>query len=103
MSWQPYTSPVTLTVGSRIGPFEITGELGVGGMGEVYRAVDENLGPSVAIKVLPDAFVARLGFIPYDVAPDGQRFFVVRMREVARRTLTVILNWQAANETAISR
>ncbi|MDP3717936.1 MAG: protein kinase [Acidobacteriota bacterium] len=47
---------MALTVGSRIGPFEITGALGVGGMGEVYRAVDANLGRSVAIKVLPDAF-----------------------------------------------
>jgi Tol biopolymer transport system component len=47
---------VALSIGSRIGPFEITGALGVGGMGEVYRAVDANLGRSVAVKVLPDAF-----------------------------------------------
>ena len=47
---------MSLTIGSRIGPFEIIGPLGAGGMGEVYRAVDANLGRSVAVKVLPDAF-----------------------------------------------
>ncbi len=46
---------MSLTVGSRIGPYEISAQIGVGGMGEVYRAVDANLGRAVAIKVLPDA------------------------------------------------
>ena len=44
--------------GSRLGPYEITGKLGEGGMGEVYRATDTKLKRSVAIKVLPPAFVA---------------------------------------------
>ena len=47
---------MSLSVGSRIGPYEITAQIGVGGMGEVYRATDTNLGRQVAIKVLPDAF-----------------------------------------------
>jgi eukaryotic-like serine/threonine-protein kinase len=45
-----------LVQGTRLGPYEITGQIGVGGMGEVYRATDSNLKRSVAIKVLPDAF-----------------------------------------------
>ena len=46
---------MSLTTGSRIGPYEISAQIGVGGMGEVYRAVDANLGRAVAIKVLPEA------------------------------------------------
>jgi serine/threonine-protein kinase len=40
-------------IGSRLGTYEITGELGAGGMGEVYRATDTKLDREVAIKVLP--------------------------------------------------
>ena len=40
-------------IGSRLGAYEITGELGAGGMGEVYRATDTRLERDVAIKVLP--------------------------------------------------
>jgi Tol biopolymer transport system component len=42
-----------LEAGSRLGPYEISGPIGVGGMGEVYRARDTRLGREVAIKVLP--------------------------------------------------
>ena len=42
----------TLSQGTRLGPYEITGELGSGGQGEVYRARDTRLKRDVAIKVL---------------------------------------------------
>jgi hypothetical protein len=47
-----------LTAGSRLGPYEVTAQIGEGGMGQVYRATDTKLGRQVAIKILPDVFAA---------------------------------------------
>ncbi len=46
---------MALTPGTRIGPYEIAAQIGVGGMGEVYRATDTTLNRQVAIKVLPES------------------------------------------------
>jgi len=47
------SKPVTLSPGTRLGPYEVTALIGAGGMGEVYQARDTRLDRTVAIKVLP--------------------------------------------------
>jgi hypothetical protein len=49
---------MSLSPGAKLGPYEILGPIGAGGMGEVYRAKDPRLGREVAIKVLPASFSA---------------------------------------------
>jgi eukaryotic-like serine/threonine-protein kinase len=49
---------MSLSAGSRLGAYEITGLIGEGGMGQVYRARDTKLHRDVALKVLPDGFMA---------------------------------------------
>jgi Tol biopolymer transport system component len=47
---------MSLSAGSRLGPYEIVAPIGAGGMGEVYRARDARLHREVAVKVLPGSF-----------------------------------------------
>jgi serine/threonine protein kinase len=62
---------MSLATRTRLGPYEIIGVLGAGGMGEVYRAKDTRLGRDVALKVLPG-----------DIAADADR--LARFAQEAR-------------------
>jgi serine/threonine protein kinase len=49
---------MTLRPGTRLGPYEVVAQIGAGGMGEVYRAIDTKLKRQVALKVLPATLAA---------------------------------------------
>ena len=49
---------MALAPGTRLGVYDITAQIGEGGMGQVWRATDTTLGRQVVIKILPDAFAA---------------------------------------------
>ena len=65
---------MTLSAGTRLGPYEIVAPIGAGGMGEVYKARDTRLDRTVAIKVLPAGLAAD---------PDRRRRFEQEARAVA--------------------
>src|SRR6266487_656823 len=50
---------MTITSGTRLGPYEVIAPIGAGGMGEVWRGRDTRLDRSVAIKIVPQEFAQR--------------------------------------------
>ena len=68
------TDPKMLATGAVLGPFQIIDRLGVGGMGEVYRALDTRLGRKVALKVLPKELLGN---------PEGLARFALEARSAS--------------------
>ena len=77
------TSPLALASGTRLGPYDVTAQIGVGGTGGVYRETDTNLNRSGAIKVLPAS-----------VAVDAER--LARVQREAKKASESLLGWPDA-------
>ena len=66
-----------LAAGTMLGPYEILGALGAGGMGEMYRARDSRLNREVAVKILPSSFSSgpdRLQLRDVTLTPNGKTY-----------------------------
>jgi len=87
----PDSGTARLPRGVRVGPYEITGFLGAGGMGEVYRAHDTNLNRVVALKLLPA-----------DLATDPDRLRRFE-QEARRRTWRTSLRGRSGRRGAARR
>ncbi len=80
---------MVLTPGTRLGPYAITAQIGVGGMGEVCRARDTKLDRDVAIKVLPASLAGD---------PDRIARFQREAKTLAALNHMTALEWLAQHE-----
>ncbi|HEY9426962.1 MAG TPA: protein kinase [Gemmatimonadaceae bacterium] len=71
----PADAPRTLATGERIGPYTLAGEIGEGGMGVVYRALREDVGTTVALKLVRHGRLA---------SPEHLRRFLLERRVLGR-------------------
>src|SRR4026209_2177702 len=105
---------MALTPGTRLGSYEIVGSIGVGGMGEVYRARDTRLPREAAIKVSAERFTERFSreahaiaslnhpniTTPYDVGPDSLVMELVEGPTLAERIRQGPLSFDEAMSVA---
>ncbi len=88
---------MSLAAGARLGAYEIVSHIGIGGMGDVYRARDMKLVRDIALKTLPDTCTTDMRRT--DVALDGRVIAIVplaRMQAGSSATeapLQVVLKW----------
>ena len=84
--WQDLRATIsqrmTLGAGTRLGPYEITAEIGAGGMGEMYRARQGRLTQDGRGH-------------PYDVSADGRRFLINTIDDTSGAPITLVVNWIA--------
>jgi len=76
-----------LPAGTRLGPYEIVSALGVGSMGEVYRATDTKLKRQVAIKILPPDVASVETTLKYDGYLKQEQARAERARREERRRI----------------
>ena len=76
---------MSLTPGTRLGPYEVVSKIGEGGMGEVYRAKDMKLNRDAALKILPEGFTADPDRRRRDAGPGAAPAADVDLRRVHRR------------------
>ncbi|HXV60053.1 MAG TPA: hypothetical protein VEK15_05120 [Vicinamibacteria bacterium] len=89
-------------IGERLAHYEITSELGRGGMGEVWRPSDTKLGREVAIKTLPEAFYQDGGALPGSSA--RQSSWRLSIIQTSRRSMdSGAISSSAARSEAESR
>ena len=110
---RPHPHNMTLPPGTLLGPYEIVGLAGAGGMGEVYRARDPRLQRTVAIKILPPSFATdpdRLRRFEHEARAAGSlnhpnivAVYDVGAHEVSPYLVTEFLEGQTLRDKLLSR